>query len=196
MTAVGKSTSDGLSRSIGSYAREGVLIGDRIQCRWHGYATVLAGVTAAALDITIPSQQRGKADTSQLILPANAFITSIGLHPQGALTLGAATGKLKLAATLTAATATLYAETAAAAANVLAKPANANVTSNLGVTLPSAGGSAVTFKIFATDGGAAGAAAASTVTAAVDTKVLVSIGFIVQAPFPTTDEVGYAAPKN
>jgi len=195
MTATGKSTSDGLSRAVGSYSREGIRIGDRIFCQWSGFALVTAGATSAALDVIIPSQQRGKTDTIGLVIPANAVITSLGLRPLGNLVLAAATGKLKLATALNVATASLLAETAAAAAGTLTAVATANVTSNIALSPASIGASAVTFKVFATDGGAGGAAAASTVTAAKDTKVLVSIGFVVPAPFPTEGDVGFSAPK-
>jgi hypothetical protein len=182
--------SDRGSNLNGSYAREVIRLGTRLHGVWRGYATVKAGVLAANLDIIVPSQQRGVADTATFVLDANTRIESIGFAPRGILTLGAATGKLKLAATLGAATAGIFVESAAAAANSLAI-ATAQTINNPSVTI---GGSDLTFKIFATDGGAGGAAAASTVTATKDTIIDVEIGFWLPAPFPTRLQVGTSAP--
>jgi hypothetical protein len=183
--------SDTITRGVGSYDRIGIRMGGLVYCEWTGYATIRSGVTAANLDITIPSQQKGKPDTASLMIPANSVIRSVGFRTLGNVTLGAATGKLKLATALTAATTGLFVESAAASANTLA--AQATPVEQQNITPVTIGGADATLRLFATDGGAGAAAVASTVTAAKDTKVLVRVAFIRFPIFPTEDEVGYSA---
>lgn len=192
MTVRPISPSDTGASVNGSFSRQ-VIKGGKCQVGlWRGYATVKAGVSYASLNILIPAQQKGVTDTASLVIDANSRIQSVSMRPLGALTLGTSTGKLKFAATLTAATAALYVESAAASSGVLAVAAAVEtINGPLGTTV---GSSDVTYKIFATDGVAAGSAAASTVTASVDTKILVEIGFWIPATFPTELEVGKAAP--
>lgn len=184
-------TSDRGAGVNGSYAREVTRLGKLLYGRWMGYATVKAGTLYNALDIIIPAQQRGVTDTTGLIIDANSRIISVGMAPRGVLTLGAATGKLKFATALAAATPTLYVESAAAVANSLAVATVESINGDAAVTV---GGSDVTYKIYATDGGVGAAAAASTVTASVDTIIDVEISFWKPAPFPTRLEVGTVAP--
>lgn len=183
--------SDTITRGVGSYDRIGIRMGGLQYCEWTGYALIKAGGAVANLDILIPSQQKGKSDTTSLIIPAGSVIRSVGFRTLGNLTLGAATGKLKFATALNAATATLFVESAAASANNL--PAQTAAVETQNIAPVSVGGADVTYKLFATDGGAGAAAAASTVTATKDTKVLVRIAFFRFPPFPTEDEVGYSA---
>lgn len=185
-------TSDRSSRVGGSYSREVTRLGKLLHGVWRGYALLKAGVSYASLDIIIPAQQRGLVDTTGMVIDANSRIVSVSMCPRKALTLGASTGKLKLATALAAATATLYVETAAASSNALAV-ANPVETIN-GDAAVTVGGSDVTYKIYATDGAAGGSAAASTVSAASDTYIDVEIGFWKPAPFPSRLEVGTAAP--
>lgn len=155
---------------------------------WNAVAEVQPGVTAASLDLILPTTEKGWDNVTGLVIPANAQILAVGMKIAGALTLGAATGRLKLAATLTAATASLYVESAAAAANVLA--AQTVETNNPLDATDSVGGSAVTYRLFATDGGAGGAAVASTVTASVLTRVHVRVAGYYPSPFPPDSEFG------
>lgn len=193
MTIKAIATSDSKSELIGSFSRVGVQIGGRLYCRWFGFANILAGVTSSAIDITIPSEQRGLADTVGLMIPANSQITRIALFPEGALTLGAATGKLKFASSLAAATVALYVESAAASGGVLAAPTN--WVDQINTTSTTVGSSDVTYKLFATDGAAGASAAASTVTATKDTRVLVCIDFINYAPLPLSNQIPKITPK-
>lgn len=186
------STSDTMSAELGSYKRQFQQIGPYCYGLWNGFATVRNGVLSPSLNIVTPAKVKGWADQTALTLPAGAFICSVSMKTEGPLTIAAATGKLKFAATLTAATSTLYVESAAASGGVLATQTVPVSTFN--VTPVSGGGSALTYSIFATDGGAGGAAAASTVTAAVETRILVTIGVMIPAPFPTNLEVGYSVP--
>jgi hypothetical protein len=189
------SPADKKSDQTGSFSREALEVGGLYFGSWRGYALVKAGVTAANLDIIIPSEQRGIPNTNGLIVDAVSYITSVMIKPAANLTLGAATGKLKFAPTLANATAALYAETAAAASNIL----TGNVVSSQ-VNAPSAwtsvGGSDITYKLFATDGAAGASAAASTVTATVDTNVFVIVNFVKHIVFPNNLEFGVAAPSN
>ena len=186
-------TSDAKSELIGSFARVGVQIGGLLYCRWMGFANILPGVTASVVDITIPSEQRGLPDIVGLMLPANSLIQSIGIHPQGNLTLGAATGKLKLAPALNTATTGLMVESPAAVANTLTAPTNPSIVRT--VPSVSVGGADTVFRLFATDGGVGAAAAASTVTATQATRVLVCIDFINYAPFPLANQIPPITPR-
>jgi hypothetical protein len=189
------SPADKKSDQTGSFSREVIEIGGLYFGSWRGYALVKAGVTAANLDIIIPSEQRGIANTTGLIVDAASFITSVAIKPAADLTLGAATGKLKFAPTLSNATAALYVETAAAASNILTG-GNEVSQNNAPSAWTTVGGSDVTYRLFATDGAAGAAAAASTVTATVDTKVFVIVNFVKHIPFPANLEFGIAAPSN
>lgn len=193
MTIKAIAPSDKKSDMTGSYSREGVQVGGLLYCSWRGYALVKANVLSPSLDIIIPSTQREIPDTTSLIIPANSFITSVMMRNAGNLTLAAATGKLKLAPTLTNSTAVLYTESSAAAANVLAS-GNLARTFAAPSSFTTVGGSDVTYRIFATDGAAGASAAASTVTASVDTKVYVVVSFISHINFPANSEFLVSAP--
>jgi hypothetical protein len=186
------SPADKGARVLDSYSRGVIRNGKICNGNWWGYATVLKGASYASLDILIPAQQRGLIDTKSMIIDANSRIIAVGICPRGVLTLGAATGKLKFAPTLASATAALYVETAAAVAGSLAvATAVETINGPVGTTV---GGTDVTYKLFATDGGVGAAAVASTMTATVDTIIDIEISFWVSAPFPTRLEVGKAAP--
>ena len=180
------------NKNDGTYNRTLMYLAGVEHGDWCGYALVNPGANYSSLDVIVPSQQRGKSDTTGLIIPAGSLIRSVGFRTLGNLTLGASSGKLKLATALAAATGTLYVESAAAASNTLAAQATAVETQN--VTPVTVGGSDVTYKLFATDGAAGASAAASTVSATKLTKILVRVSFIKFGAFPTEDEVGYAAP--
>ncbi len=174
-----------------------------------GYCIVPTGGTAASLPVIIPNQQKNLADVTGLVIPANAYIAQVGFCTRAAVTLGATTGKLKLAPALTTATAGLYVESAAAVSNTLASQSSANAAKETGrvnpdtlnyvqtqnITPVTVGGSPVTYSLYATDGGAAGAAAASTVTSPTSSvvKVLVRVQYLLFRQPPTEDEIGYSA---
>lgn len=162
---------------------------------WRGFATLKAGVSYASVDIIRPSQHRGSPDNASMLVYANSRISGVRLINHGAITLGAATGKIKCAPTLANATAALYAETVAAASNILAVPAAAAETLNFDAAT-TVGSSNVTYRLFATDGAAAGSAAASTMTVATDTIIDVEIGFMVANPFGSREDFGFLAPTN
>lgn len=160
-------------------------VGDKGFFSLQGVATIPAGTTAASVAVVRPSRQKGQSD-GVMAIPANAEITRVALKLEGDATLGAATGKLKLATALAAATADLYVETAAASGSTLAADGWVSNDNALDATT-TVGGSDVTYRIYATDGGAAGAAAASTVTATTETKVYVQICGYVPLDFPTDE---------
>lgn len=162
---------------------------------WRGFATLKAGVSYASVDIIRPSQHRGSPNNESMLIYANSRITGVRMINRGAITLGAATGKIKCAPTLTAATAALYVESAAAASNTLAVPATAVEQLNFDAAT-TVGASNVTYRLFATDGGAAGAAAASTMSVSADTIIDVEIGFIAVNPFGSREDFGFLAPTN
>lgn len=139
---------------------------------WTGRVTITSGAIANS-NVTRYDPQKGITGKGSLIIPANTGITLLGIYPQGALTSGVATGKLKLSATLTASTAGLYVVSAAASGGVLAAP-TAWVTS-YSTTPVTIGASELTFKLFATDAGAVGSEAAGTMSAAANTDVLIMI---------------------
>jgi hypothetical protein len=146
---------------------------------WYGRATVPSSGTVASLDIIRYEPQLDIAGNAAFTVPANALITRIAFHVEGALTLGAATGKIKIATALDDDTAGLYLFSAAASSNTLAaNAAGAYTDSGLTVGGVTVGSSAVTFKVFATGGQAAGSDVASTMTATTDTDIIVAIGFI------------------
>lgn len=162
---------------------------------WRGFALLRAGQSYSSIDVTFPSQHRGTPNKTSALIYANSRIQSVGFINRGVITLGAASGKIKLAPTLTAATTTLYVESAAASSNILAVPSVAveNLNWDSAVTV---GASDVTYRLFATDGGAAGAAAASTMSVTRDTYIDVEIGFITSIPFGAREEFGVLAPTS
>lgn len=162
---------------------------------WRGFATLKAGVSYASVDIIRPSQHRGSPNNESMLIYANSRITGVRMINRGAITLGAATGKIKCAPTLTAATAALYVESAAAVSNTLAVPAAAVEQLNFDAAT-TVGASNVTYRLFATDGGAAGAAAASTMSVTTDTIIDVEIGFMTVNPFGSREDFGFLAPTN
>lgn len=176
--------SDAVESNKGSYRNQAVrLFNGYVAADWYGRVKILSSGTAASYDIPRNEPQLGKSPNAAFIVPANALITRLAFKPLGALTLGAATGKLKLAPTLTNSTSGLYVASDAASGNTLAKPDDwiSAYNGTAGVTV---GSSDVTFKLFATDGAAAGSEVASTVTASTDTDVLVVISFIARDVFP------------
>lgn len=182
------STADTRSETKGSFSRQVVRLGGIIYGHWTGYALLKAGASYASVDIILPSYQRSLNNVVGLKLDALTAITSIGMKALGPITLGAATGKLKFASSLNNAVATNYVESAAAVSNVLAKPTTASRQLN------SAANWAIfteerTFKIYATDGAAAGAAAASTMTVTTDTRILVELNFMGHAHFPSNEDI-------
>lgn len=189
------SPADKKSDQTGSFSREVLEIGGLYFGSWRGFALLKAGSVYSSLDITFPSEQRGIANATGLMFEPASYITSLKLKPLGPLTMGTINGKMKLASTLVASSQPIYVESAAATSFVIPggfvsqqfnAPAFWNISSN----------GDVTYKLFATDGAAGAAAAASTVTTAVDTKILVVASFVSHAPFPADLEFGVAAPSN
>lgn len=176
----------------GSFARMGQDCGGRMFCDWNGYALIPSGSTLAAASIISPRQERG-TNATELIIPAGAKIFYLGIQTLGDLTIGAATGRLKLADTVAQATAGSFAVTGAAVGGTLAKMANPVFIANDEADMPVIAAD-TTFKIFADTG----ANAASTVTSAGTdpVKVLAAIRFYLPAPFPTEGEVGEGAPED
>lgn len=155
--------------------------------RWFaikGIAVVPAGSTAASIAVVRPSLEKG-ASNGAMTIPANAEITKVAFNVEGDVTIAAATGKLKLADSLTAATADLYVESAAASGGVLAPALVSN--SNPLDSTTTVGGTDVTYSIYATNGGAAGTAVASTVTAATETTIQVQICGYLEDDFPAIE---------
>jgi hypothetical protein len=164
---------------------EALPVGDKGFFNLQGVATIPAGTSAASIAVVRPSRQKGQAD-AVMTIPANAEITRVALKLTGGATLGAATGKLKLATALTASSADLYVETAAASGGTLAAAGWVTNDNPLDSTT-TVGGADVTYRLYATDGAAGGSAAASTITATTDTKVYVQICGYVPLDFPTDE---------
>lgn len=172
----------------GLSAKQTLRLGTKEFFEWRGIAKVVPGASYASLDIKIPSNEKGFDDVSSLVIPANTEIVRVAFKCSGNLTIGAATGKLKLATAVNASAADLYVESAAASGGTLTA---ATVTNDnpLDATT-TVGGTDVTYKIYATDGGAAGAAVASTVAASTETLIYVVISGYYPAPFPVDREFG------
>lgn len=187
---VAKAAPAALINRTNAYEREMLRVGGLLLFDWLGYALVRPGVTAAILDIIVPSRQRDVADTVGLVIPATAVITRVGVRVPSAVTLGAATGKLKIATSLTQNSAVLTATSAAASSNSLAA-AVFKVDNNLNVASTGVGGADVTYRIYATDGAALGSEAASTVTAAAETRLEVQICGYMHDDFALAGEAGY-----
>lgn len=171
--------SDAVEAQRGSYKDQAVRnFNGSASALWYGRATVPAAGAAANVDIIRYEPQLDFEGNLAFTIPANSLIHRIAMFRTGPLIMGAATGKIKIAPTLTNSTAGLYLSSPAAAANSLA--ANTGITytdsgfSQAGVSV---GASDVTYKLFATDGGAPGAEVASTMRATEDTDVIVAIAF-------------------
>lgn len=172
--------SDAVEAQRGSYKDQAVRNFDgSASALWYGRATVPSTGSVASLSIVRYEPQLDIAGNAAFTIPANSLITRIAFHVSGAVTLGAATGKLKLAPTIASNTAGHYVFSPAAVSNTLAANAayeyNDSGYTAGGVTV---GNADVTFKIFATGGQAAGSDVASTVTATKDTDIIVAVGFI------------------
>lgn len=192
-------TSDTRSIQAGGYTEQAVQHGKYLTGFWRGFAVLKAGQVYASVDIVFPSEHRGIPNKTSALIYANTRIQSVGFINRGIITMGAATGKIKLAPTLTNATAALYVESAAASSNELAVPGSAVETLNFDAAV-TVGGSDVTYKLFATNGAAGASAAASTMSVTEDTYIDVEIGFIAAAKFglrdAITNEFGVLAPSN
>ena len=176
-------TLGGLNSNTGGLTSKQTLpLGGKKFFTWYGVAVVPAGATVASLDIKIPSQEKGFDDVSSLVVPANAEITYVAFKVAGNVTLGDATGKLKLAYALDNAVADNYVESAAASGGTLAAATVENVNPLDATT--TVGASDVTYQIYATDGVAGAGAGASTVTAAVDTRIHVVVSGYLPEAFP------------
>lgn len=183
-------TSDTITRAAGGpYTRYAVQLGGVLHARWFGYALVTPGGNFSSLDIIIPSQQRGQADTVGLVIEGNSFIQGVGIRALGPLTFSAAAGKLKFASSLAITTPGLFIETPSATGGTLA--AQANASENFNVPSVNVGATDLTYRVFATDG----ATGAATVSATKETRILVCVDFVKKAPFPTDQDVGKAVPK-
>lgn len=194
--------SDFGARMRDSYSRGGVLIGDKLHCRWMGYAELKPGLQATELDIITPSCMKTQPDVPAMLIPQGAVITSIGFRCTENLVLGNATGRLKASFALAdgiapAATDGYNVYSAPAVGGVLTRPPN-NVYFNKVFTLfGSAGvmlGVESRYKIYATDNTGQ---TATTMSALKPAKILFAIGFYCQGPFPTEQTIGksfYVAP--
>jgi hypothetical protein len=179
------STSDFNTRFDLSYGRHGIDMNDHESYRWVGYVDVNAGGSYANLDLITPSRQKGKTDHPSLIIPAGSYIRHLAFKPLGNLTIGSATGKLKMATSLASVTAGLVVESAAASGGVLTAPTDEYATKNISSVL--VGSSDVTFKLFATDG-TTGASTVSTPDSK-RTRILFMVSFIKFCRFPTEVEI-------
>ncbi len=179
------STSDFNTRFDLSYARIGIDMNDHESYRWVGYVDVQAGASYASMDIITPARQKGKPDVTSLVIPGNSYIRHLAFKPLGNLTIGAATGKLKLATSLASVTAGLTVESAAASGGTLTAPTDEYQTRNITSVL--VGSSDVTFKLFATDG-TTGASTVSTPDPK-RTRILFMVAFIKFCRFPTEVEI-------
>lgn len=184
-------TADTRSETKGSFSRQVVRLGGIVYGHWTGYALLKAGASYASVDIILPSYQRSLNNVVGLTLDTLTAVTSIGMKPLGPITLGAATGKLKFASSLANAVTTNYVESLPAASSVLAVSATPfrqlNGTANWTIFTGER-----TFKIYATDGAAAGAAVASTMSVTEDTRILVELNFMSHAHFPTEEDIPMA----
>lgn len=199
------SPSDFGARMKESYSRGGVLIGDKLHCRWMGYAELKPGLQATELDIITPSMMKTQPDVPAMLLPQGAVITSIGFRPQENLILGNATGRVKVASALAdgigpAATDGYNAYSPAAVGGVVTRPSptDTNIYFNKTFTLFGSAGvmlPAITrYKIYATD---STGQAATTMSCLKACKILFAVGFYCQGPWPTELTVGksfYTAP--
>ena len=82
------STSDFNTRFDLSYGRHGIDFNDHESYRWVGYVDVAPGANYASLDVITPSRQKGKADHTSLIIPANSYIRHLAFKPLGNLNMG------------------------------------------------------------------------------------------------------------
>lgn len=179
------STSDFNTRFDLSYGRHGIDFNDHESYRWVGYVDVNAGSSYANLDLVTPSRQKGKPDHTSLVIPANSYIRHLAFKPLGNLTMGSATGKLKLATAVNSVTAGLVVESVAATAGTIAARDAEYATQNISSVL--VGANDVTFKLFATDG----TTNPSTVSTpdAKRTRILFMVSFIKFCRFPTEVEI-------
>lgn len=184
---------------LGSFSREAVVVGGVAHGDWIGFATIPATNPAASLQITTPSPQRTQESLTRLILPQGAYIKHVGFRVLGNVTLGAATGRLKLAGAIQDG-ATISVSSAAAASNALAAmPVGSEVaTYNSAVSATELLGADTEFLLFATDGAAVGSEATSTVVSASGEaiRVIVRVAFEIPSRFPFNDEVGFPPPVN
>lgn len=182
----------------GSHARQAVVVGDKGFALWTGYALVKPGVTAMALDIVTPSQQRGVANVPSMRLPAKAIITSLAFMPLDDIELGVAGGFLKLSYSLAndggggLGSQSVYSD-ATPIAILRKKEKSYRVDFPLSTAAEVPTGMVTRWRIFATD---ASGLVGSTMKAAKKTKILASIGFYVPYIFPSEGEVGFSAPEN
>lgn len=194
-----KAPGDQSGSPLGSFTRELINIGGTKYAQWEGFATVPAstGVAAASLAITTASPQRTQSSLLQMTIPAGAYIKSVSFRVPTAVTLGAATGKLKLAGGIQDG-ATLSASSAAAVSNALAATTDPVRTYNPAVSSTELLGSDTEFRIFATDGAAVGSEAASTVISSTteEIKIIVAIAFEIPGDFPTLEQVLELPPEN
>lgn len=193
--------SDSKSEDIQSFARQGTVFGDKVFCRWNGFAEITPGSSYASLNILTPSQQKTVNNKTKLTLPAGATITSCGFRPLNNVVLNASGDKLKLAVAQTSEDSASYvALSSAVTGDKVLVSSSSFYSTKVGLneatkpTVASAD-SEVTFQVFAVDGNSDASANASTLTASSDTKVLVSVGFYVPNDFPTENDIGYKAPE-
>jgi len=180
-----------------AYKREGVDSNDMQHYDWAGYCLAPINGSAASLDVIIPSQVKVQPDLIGLVLPPGAIIRQLGFRVLKPVVLGAATGKLKLATALNASVTSTYCESSAAVAGVInAMPYGGESSIQNMPSVPFGNTTPVTFKLFATDGGAGGAAASSAVASGIATarvKILVRVQFSLFRYFPSEKQVGYSS---
>lgn len=182
--------SDAVEPNAGSYKNQMVRQFDgSISGTWYGRGTIPSSGTVASVDIKRYHPQIDIAPNGALILPANALVTRLAMKVTKPLTFAAVGDKLKLGIGLTDDTAGLSVTSAAAGtAGAFAAMTSYAVQSNI-ATPVATGASEVTFKLYATGGETLGDEVASTVTAAVDTDVLVCVSFKVLDVFLDDDFV-------
>ena len=191
------SPSDFGARAKESYSRGGTLLGDKMFCRWTGYASLATALMATELDIVTPSQMKTQPDVPAMIVPARAIITSLSIRATENLTLGNATGRIKASFALAdaigpAATDGYNVYSPAAVGGVLTRPdPKGDVWWTKNFTLFGSAGlqiaSDIRMKIYATD---STGQAATTMSALKPAKILFCIGFYVPGPNPTELGIG------
>lgn len=166
-------------------AKQTLRLGGKEFFEWRGIAKIAAGASYASVDIKLPSGEKGFDDVSSLVIPADSQITRIAFKTGGPITIdGTATGTLKIATAATVTTAGLFAESAAAASNVVAA-ATVEEDYPLDGTV-SVGGADVTYKLFATTG----VDVADTMSVSSDTLVYVTICGYYPVGFPVDKDFG------
>jgi hypothetical protein len=173
------------NKTGGLSAQQTLALGGKEFFTYRGIAKIEPGASYASVAIKLPSGEKGFDDVANLVVPANSEILSIKFKTGGAITIdGTATGTLKVATAATVTTADLIAESSAATSNVVA--AETVINDNPIDSTTTVGGSAVTYKLFATDG----SNVADTMSVSAETLVYVEICGYYPSAFPVDRDFG------